>query len=259
MVTRRIIVLRLIIVLLVLCCAGVSAQQGKYTMTVQTDEGPQLFYVDEIDYIDFTANQMVIHPKTGSAQQFAQSTMYGAEFATDSHEAVDLGLSVHWATCNMGADSPEDYGLFYAWGETLTKYSFTEANYKYYTDQQYQYIGTNICGTTYDVAHRQWGGHWRMPTRSEVRELTTQCTWQPDTLNQVPGYRVTGPNGKSIFLPSTGYQTGTKKEEVGTCGYYWTGSLNRQMPYSAYTLNFRGYDDDWSANRFLGFAIRPVR
>jgi len=228
-------------------------------LSVQTAEGPQQFYIDEIDYIDFVDRQMVVHPKTGSAQTFPQTTMTWAEFGSDGHGSVDLGLSVRWATCNIGADSPEDYGQLFAWGEVTSKNNYTEASYNYYSDQQYQYIGTNICGTSYDVARQQWGGYWRMPTRSEVSDLTSRCTWQADTLEQVPGYRVTGPSGNSIFLPSTGYQTGTTHEEAGLCGYYWTGTLNRQMPYSAYTLNFRGYDADWSANRFLGFAIRPVR
>ena len=102
---------RLTIVLFMLCCVAATAQQGIYTLTVRSQSnGQQMFHLDEIDYIDFTANQMVIHPKAGSAQQYAQSDMQWAEFGADTHEAVDLGLSVKWATCNVGGQAPQDYG-----------------------------------------------------------------------------------------------------------------------------------------------------
>ena len=252
---------RLIFVLLTLCCLGAVAQESSYILSVQSvsDGTTQLFYADEIDYIDFSDGTMTVYPKQGGRQQFSKDDVQWVSFSADEHEAIDLGLSVRWATCNVGAKDPQDFGRLYAWGEVAIKTSYTESNYKYYNEYQYEYIGTNICGTRYDVARQQWGGKWRLPTRSEVSELTSRCTWTADEVEGVAGYRVTGPNGNSIFLPSAGYKTGSTRMEKGTGGYYWTGSLDRQTPSAAYNLNFRGYDDEWSANRAYGFSVRAVR
>lgn len=252
---------RLIIALLVSCCMSTFAQQSSYVLTVHsvTGDTQQLFYADEIDFIDFTDGAIIIHPKAGADQPFAKSGLQWVAFSEDTHQAVDLGLSVKWAACNLGGDAPHDYGDLYSWGETSTKSNYSESRYKYYSNGQYQYIGTNICGTSYDAAHLSWGGHWRLPTRAEVKELSTLCIWKAEELNGVAGYRVTAPNGNSIFLPSAGFQDGTERKETGTGGFYWTGTLNRDMPSSAYNINFRGYDADWSASRAYGFSIRPVR
>lgn len=240
---------------------GIDAVAQDFIMSVQSvsDDSSQLFYTDDIDYIDFNQSMMIVHPKVGGHQSFLTDNVQMISFNVDEHKAVDLGLSVKWATCNVGANAPQDYGSLFAWGEVTSKASYTETNYQYYSQYQYDYIGTNICGTNHDVARKNWGTTWRLPTRSEVSELTIRCTWNADKVGGVNGYRVTGPNGNSIFLPSAGYQDGTERKEVGTGGYYWTGTLNRDMPSSAYNLNFRGYDADWSASRAYGFTIRPVR
>ena len=252
---------RLILALLTTCCISAIAQESCYVLSVQskTDGTRQLFCSDEIDYIDFTDGEMVIHPKKGGEQSFVKADLRWVTFREDRHQAVDLGLSVKWAACNMGGNAPHDYGSLYSWGETSPKTNYSEDCYAYYAQGQYQYIGTNICGTSYDAAHLLWGGHWRLPTRAEVEELKTLCTWTAEELEGVAGYRVTGTNGNSIFLPSAGYQDSTERKETGTSGYYWTGTLNREMPSSAYNINFRGYAADWSASRAYGFSIRPVR
>ena len=243
------------------CCIGAVAQESSYILTVQPKAGGtrQLFYAEEIDYIDFTDGTMFIHPKTGGEQPFVKADLQWVAFSADSHEAVDLGLSVKWATCNVGGDAPQDYGRLYSWGEITPKNDYSENRYRYYSQEQYEYIGTNICGTRYDVARRLWGGNWRLPTRAEVKELTTLCNWVAEELEGVAGYRVTGPNGNSVFLPSAGYQDSTERKEAGTCGFYWTGTLNLDMPSSAYNINFRGYDAEWTASRAYGFSVRPVR
>lgn len=242
-----------------LCGIDAVAQDVVLSVQSASDGSAQLFYTDEIDYIDFSEGTMTIYPKVGGQQAFVKADVRWVGFSVDEHEAVDLGLSVKWATCNVGANAPQDYGWLFAWGETTSKTSYTEANYKYYSQYQYEYIGTNICGSNYDVARKKWGGKWRLPTRSEVSELTSRCTWTAEEVEGVAGYRVTGPNGHSIFLPSAGYKTGDTRMEQGTGGYYWTGSLDRQTPSAAYNLNFRGYDDEWSASRAYGFSVRPVR
>ena len=238
-----------------------SAQTGSYVLSVESKAGDTrcLFYSDEIDYIDFVAGTMVVHPKRGGDQTFHNSDMEWVTVREDTHQAIDLGLSVRWAACNLGGQAPHDFGDLYAWGETSPKGDYSEDQYSYCSNGQYEYIGVNICGTPHDVAFLSWGGHWRLPTRSEVKELATRCAWTAEQLQGVAGYRVTGPNGNSIFLPSAGYQDGTERKEVGTGGFYWTGTLNRDMPSSAYNINFRGYDAEWSASRAYGFSVRPVR
>lgn len=172
---------------------------------------------------------------------------------------VDLGLSVCWASYNVGASSPEDNGNYYAWGETSTKNNYSEAAYNYHNGSNYVHIGRNISGTSYDVARAQWGGNWRLPTIEEFEELQERCSWTWSTYNGVVGYWVTGPNGNSIFLPAAGYYNGTSCSSYGMAGYYWSGSLYEDATGNASRLSF--YSDsqytvyDW---REYGLTVRPV-
>lgn len=124
--------------------------------------------------------------------------------------AVDLGLpsGTKWCSCNVGASSPEDYGGYYAWGETCEKSRYDWENYSYYNNVIFRciYIGSDIAGTKYDIAHVQMGAPWQMPTKEQMQELFDHCTWQWTQLNGVEGQLVTGPNGGQIFLPANGYR-----------------------------------------------------
>ena len=204
---------------------------------------------------------LLIHLHSGEEVPFSLADVDSVTFVSSQrvHEAVDLGLSVRWATCNVGATQPEEGGQFYAWGEVAPKAAYTEESYAYYAHDQYQDIGSDISGTAYDVARQAWGGAWRMPTHDEMHELASLCTWTFETLNGVNGYRITAANGNSIFLPSAGYRTGDRLLEQGTGGFYWSGTLSPSMRSSAYNLNFRGYDGEWLASRAYGFSVRPVR
>ena len=177
-------------------------------------------------------------------------------------EAIDLGLSVKWATCNVGAESPEDYGSYYAWGETEEKSNYTLENYKYYNSStgDFNNIGSNISGTSYDVAHVKWGGSWRMPTLDEIKELYDKCSWQWIEVNGIEGQKVTGPNGNSIFLPAAGDRFGTEVLGRGSYGDYWSGTLHENYSYGAYNLTFYSDYLDWDNyyNRFYGHTVRPV-
>lgn len=208
-------------------------------------------------------DEMVVTLSSGEKRRYVTTDVDSMTFAkvpeTELYEAVDLGLTVKWAPFNIGATSPEEYGDLFAWGETAPKSSYTEENYTYLNNGQYEIIGTNICGTKYDAARQRWGGQWRLPTRSEIADLTNKCTWTQETLNGVAGYRVTGTNGNSIFLPAAGYQDGTERKEEGTGGFYWSGNIDRSMTSAAFNLNFRGYDAQWSANRCYGFSVRAVK
>ncbi len=255
--------------LLMLSGLACRAQDFPNALVVhQSDGNEAVFPATGIDRVGFADEgdgnwQLYVRRNDGTEETYSEADFDYADFmfvdAATGQRAVDLGLTVLWAACNVGAERPEEYGDLFAWGETAPKEDYSEENYKYYVNGSYEEIGYNISGTRYDAATAQWGGKWRMPTLSEVRELLA-CDWERATLNGVNGYRVTGCNGNSIFLPAAGYQPGTERQDAGEWqGYYWASTLNRSMPSSAYTLNFRGYDDVWTASRAYGFSIRAVR
>ena len=170
-------------------------------------------------------------------------------------EAVDLGLSVKWASCNVGANSPEEYGDYFAWGEITPKDSYTSDNCSTYGKSI-----TDISGNPqYDAATANWGGGWRMPTYSELSELKNNCSWEWTSLNGVNGYKVTGPNGNSIFFPAAGYRYGTSSHGVGSSGGYWSSTPYEDNGYYACYLYFGsdGFAWDWS-DRYGGHSVRPV-
>ncbi len=222
----------LIFVTLHLLCVSLWAQQQ---MVVYKTDGTQMrIDIDGIDCVTFE------------------------DAIEDPHASVDLGLSVLWAECNMGADVPEGYGSYFAWGEKEAKESYTEDNYTFMTDGSFMNIGKDISNTTYDAASASWGMGWRMPTIAEMEELATKCTWTWTSVNGVNGYRVTGPSGNSLFLPAAGQQR-TEPIGVGSQGYYWSSTASDDYSNAAYNLNFTGYSGRWSANRSYGFPIRAVK
>ena len=189
----------------------------------------------------------------------------------NGYEYVDLGLSVKWATCNVGATKPEEYGDYFAWGETEPKdyydwstYKWCNGSYdtqtKYNTNSSYGTVDNNTTlDLSDDAARANWGGSWRMPTHEEQEELRTQCTWTWTTQNGVNGYTVTGPNGNSIFLPAAGYRYDSSLDYAGSYGRYWSSSLSTDYPYYAYELYFNSDYVGWSNNdRCIGFTVRPV-
>ena len=181
-------------------------------------------------------------------------------------EAVDLGLSVKWATFNVGATSPEDYGDYFAWGETETKENYNWATYKWCEGTSTNMTkynaedGKTILEPADDVAQVYWGEKWRMPSKEEVDELTQQCNWIWTTHNNVNGYKVTGPNGNSIFLPAAGYKGGGPTYPAGEDGLYWTNTTEKG-PYS-YLIVLHNDAPPTQAGRqgtrCFGFTIRPV-
>lgn len=186
--------------------------------------------------------------------------------------AIDLGLSVKWACCNVGATRPEEYGGYYAWGETEEKSVYTDVTYKYAhgidkdgdgwyeTNLSYDNIGSDISGSQYDVAHVKWGGSWRMPTEAEFIELNYNCTSEWTTLNGVYGRKFTSrKNGNSIFLPAAGYRYDDDFLDVGSDGYYWVSLLYPGNPGRAYDINFFSGDVfSYMYFRYYGQSVRPV-
>ena len=192
----------------------------------------------------------------------------------NGYEYVDLGLSVKWATCNVGATEPEEYGYYFAWGETKPKF-----NYHYYWDTYKLCNGKEYSLTKYnnrrnygtidnktvleaadDAATANWGGAWRMPTKAEQDELRENCTWTRTTQNGVNGYRVTSKsNGNSIFLPAAGYRSDSSLNYAGSDGYYWSRSLDTDSPEFAYCLSFSSGSMGWGNDRrHCGQSVRPV-
>ena len=173
-----------------------------------------------------------------------------------SHGYVDLGLSVKWATFNVGATSPEEYGHYFAWGETSPKEEYTEENSLTYEKEM-----SDIAGNVqYDAATANWGGDWRMPTKAEQEELSNNCTWTWTTQNGVNGYNVKGPNGNSIFLPAAGNRYGSSLNAAGSYGGYWSSA-----PYGSYyvisacSLNFNSDGQGMGYyTRGRGLSVRPV-
>lgn len=200
--------------------------------------------------------------------------------ATGMHEGyewVDLGLpsGTKWATTNVGASSPSDYGNYYAWGETCPKNCYdweslmyctdaTPGHYKlskYVMDSKYGIVdGKKELDTCDDVAYVNWGSGWRMPSLDQMEELKEKCNWTWTTMGGHDGYKVVGPNGSSLFLPAAGYRTGRSSEEdVGWCGYYWLRTLFGDIQYLAYSLKISSFDSSTLYNgRVQGLTVRPV-
>ena len=185
-------------------------------------------------------------------------------------EAIDLGLSVKWANFNVGAFHPTHCGDYFAWGETEPKETYSWATYKWCDGTEANITkyntadGKTILEPADDAAQVQWGGKWRMPTKEEIQELFTRCTWKTETQNGINGYNVIGPNGNSIFVPTAGWYN-EDDFGVGLQGnatYYWTSTLSSSNKIRAYDLVFNdvsGSNDGIIANtRRCGFPIRPV-
>ena len=179
----------------------------------------------------------------------------------NGHAYVDLGLSVKWATCNVGANSPSDYGNHYAWGEISTKSTYTEDNSKTYLKDAYN---RDIGGdASLDAARANWGATWRLPTEAEFQELLNNCTWTWTKQSGHNGYKVTnkkkGYEGRSIFLPAAGWRYGSSLNYAGEDGYCWSSSPRGSNSYRARYLYF-GCSNDYTYwnYRYFGFSVRPV-
>ena len=151
-----------------------------------------------------------------------------AQQKINGHEYVDLGLSVKWATCNFGATSSEEYGIYMTYEKALE-------------------------------ACKYWGGSWRLPTKNEMQELVDFCSWTWTTQNGVNGYSVEGPNGNSIFLPAAGYRYGSSLDNAGSVGYYWSSTPHEDYDDRAcfllFNSSFHGMDGSY---RGRGLSVRPI-
>lgn len=194
-------------------------------------------------------------------------------------EYVDLGLSVKWATYNVGATKPEDYGDIFAWGEIIPKKMYYPYNYKHLEtgnvfkrDKLLKYNNDKATGvvdnkteleSNDDAAFVSWGQHWRMPTEKEIDELIDNCNWVWTILNGVYGCKVIsnvpGYKEKYIFLPATGWCRKSDHHCAGEGGYYWSSSLYYDHPHLARCFFFdSSFHTMCSSSRFSGRYVRPV-
>ena len=178
-------------------------------------------------------------------------------------EAVDLGLSVRWAACNMGASAPHEVGGLYGWADPTGQAVTDQVHDEDYNWTSSLYGGADpmpdICRTTLDLPHMQLGDCWRLPSEAEARELLDRCQWVEETQQGVTGYRVTGPNGRSIFLPMAGMRIGGERFMQGQRGYYWTGT--RQWRSTGAVSLWVGIGNKGQISndyRYQGCSVRPV-
>lgn len=216
-------------------------------MRVVKNDGEIVKYkVSDVNFVDFEDDVTQILPQ--------------------NHDFVDLGLpsGTLWATCNVGASSQEEYGDYFAWGETSPKSEYFYNTHKWYCEegetqmQKYNEIdGLTVLLPEDDAATVNWGEEWRMPTESEIRELEEKCTYTWIEINGVGGGQFTGPNGNSIFVPASGDYYGSKLTSESIFGYFWSSSLMSKGDRSAYYMGI--FSTGQGANGDARGAGKPVR
>lgn len=211
------------------------------------------------------------HYNEGIYEEHYETMRTAEEQAAPSPKAIDLGLSVLWADRNLGASSPDDYGDYFAWGETSSKTIYGMRFYKYRDDDFYytKYCNDSFYGrvdnrtqlqTNDDAAHIIWGGSWRMPTRRELEDLIACCEWAVIKQDGIPCCRITGKNGQSIILPIAGFKDDEGLQLKNEWGYYWSSTLNSSDCQPWYLSCGGGGDvgDLGTYERDKGLTIRPV-
>ena len=238
---------------------------GKHSLKLTLDG-----YNDYTGSVNITSGKQTDWSKTLTAKEKPTSgTLNG-------HDWVDLGLpsGLKWATCNVGATKPEDYGSYFAWGETTSKSEYTWVNYKFRVTGDFEKVVTfskyntksnqgtvdnkKTLDISDDAARANWGVTWRMPTDREMSELRENCKWEWTTLGGKKGCKVTGKNGNSIFLPAAG-RRGTNLFRAGLSGDYWSSSLVEGLPHCARSVSHEsGAVDRDFEQRCYGLPVRPV-
>ena len=238
------------------------------TVGVRYGSGSYRYEIDKegIVSLEITGSTITIHALSGGDAVVTVIDNNGGK-ATISvavkaiPEAKDLGLpsGTKWATFNVGANSPEEYGEYYAWGESGVKDAYTVSNYEYCKNGMYINIGKDIRGTEFDTAREKWGGEWMMPSTTQFNELIANCTSEWTTVNGVKGRKFTSKiNGEYIFFPAAGYY-GSSVSNTGSNGYYWSGNIDSDNAEKATNLSVKSGTPGFASNtRFYGFSVRPV-
>lgn len=215
---------------------------------------------------------LVCYAKVGSEYFLGEVKSLKTKELIFQEGAVDLGLSVKWASCNLGATRPEEYGDYYAWGETTPKSYFRDSTSVFYqksvTDMWYMGVinEDNYLNPAYDAATQKLGAPWRMPTSAEINELFAKCRWVKYYVNNVNGYLAFGTNGNYIFLPASGYRVGDSAPLEGSMVSSWGCEILELEVGGAYNYSSNVYIDveaqEFSPSTYLimwaGAPVRPV-
>ena len=245
-----------LIVLLAKGCSTSSGEGGRDTLTdsIRKDSAVPAEKAKPVEPAPAAADDEGTKPAPESEKPKKAASATGTHAG---HEYVDLGLSVKWATCNVGASSPTGYGNYYAWGETRTKSEYWESNCKTYNRSLSDIRGNS----SYDAARANWGGSWRLPTMDEYDELVSNCNYQWTTQNGVAGMRFTSKkNGNSVFFPAAGYRYGTSTQRADEYVNYWSSTPYGSDTQRAYYLYFGSGGSAYKGwtYRFYGHTVRPV-
>lgn len=212
------------------CIEIINDELKKFQARVFVEANGIKYYVED----DIYAGTIDFDPKYEPDEDNSSSGNGNSSSISGSingHDYVDLGLSVKWATCNVGASSPEECGIPYAWGEISADYSASLYDYEHIDNSGYIFIGYDISGTRYDVAYKKWGTNWRMPTKDEMEELINNCDWTKDYYNGEPCYKATGKNGNSIYFNVYCNHEGKHPRS------YWSSTLCRTNQSCAYFMS----------------------
>lgn len=235
-----------------------NASKGNHSFEIELkDLDNSLTYYYQT-YVQLYSNQKYYYGETLSFTPKAINLTIG--------EAIDMGVSVKWASTNLGADQPEQDGGYYAYGELETKDNYSVDNYKYYDSSTYGflYLGDKISGNIYfDAAAASLGGKWRMPTFQEFMELMNNSTTAIVTYKGRKGYVIESTvNGNTIFMPYNGLKNGTQTNDYDNLGGYWAGTYGHLPIYSEdinhWEISYYGFGESFIINNAYGLGIRPV-
>lgn len=240
----------------------VKAMSGTTTLNADLADGDTITVPFGVEYTisAYNASDLLLYSYTATAAKM--SSTVSVDMA-NGYGTVDLGLSsgTLWAATNIGANAPQEYGLYFSWGNTVehaqgSGYNFDSTTYSSTSGSR---LSTSIvAGSSNDAARVNMGSCWQMPTKTQYEELMNSCTWTWTTMSGVNGYKVSGTNGNSIFLPASGYYYGTSLYDSGSIGYYWSTEYHSSS--DAYYQYFSSSSKSmYHSNRFCGQSIRAVR
>lgn len=274
---------------IVALCDGLESVHVNYL--TPNEIGEKVFMTYDMKTWDFSQINSTLYVPDGTKEKYETTngwknfvniveTKNNETCPDENHpHMIDLGLpsGTKWACCNVGASTPEQYGNYYAWGETQPKSVYNDVTYSYYTGQDTDgdgwidinfsvvNIGSDIAGTSYDAATANWGAPWRMPSLTQIKELRDNATFTWTTQNGVLGRKFTGPNGGTIFLPAAGYRWHGELNDAGLYGCYCSSTLY-ENPVNPYELDFAygfsfgsGSVHTGDGSRINGLSVRPVR
>ncbi len=265
----------------VACNIGYVVESNASWLIVERTDAAETFnlYVSPADSQSARTGTITISGNSCTDELTVTQAGYGPDplglCPGDNHpHAVDMGIGVMFACCNVGADTPADYGDYFAWGETVPKSTYTIQNYKWCNGNTWSYTKYNswssegtVDNLTHleaadDAAHVNWGGDWRMPEHTDMALLIDNGTWELTSIGGQNGYLVTADNSNRLFLPAAGYRDGARLSAVGSRGIYLNASLSGNGASWASILYLKLIEASHTidgCSREVGMSVRPAR